>query len=125
MTTYDINAFCTEWDEGDIKRVFSLFLQLDKLISRAYEPEMKNKHGKNGRYKRKSIRKAIERLPSQTKNKIGEVHKKLTTRLCSTYKVNLIPNFNAKEMTARKGRKIHTKLCVGCFVGDIRNLDNV
>ena len=82
MTTYDTNGFCTEWGEGDMKRVCSLCLHLDRLISRAYGPEMKNKHGKKGRRKRKSIRKAIERLPSQIKNKIGEVHKKLSTHGC-------------------------------------------
>ena len=49
--------------------VSSLCLHLDTLISRAYRPEVKNKHG----------RKAIEVLPSQIKNKIGEVHKKLST----------------------------------------------
>ena len=59
MITYDINGFCTGRDEGDMKRVFSLCLHLDKLINHAYGPEMKNKHGKKGRRKRKSIRKAI------------------------------------------------------------------
>ena len=36
---------------------------------------MKNKHGKKGLRKRKSIRKAIERLPGQIKNKIKEIMK--------------------------------------------------
>ena len=71
MTTYDTNGFCTEWGEGDRKRVFSLCLDLDKLISRVYEPEMKNKHGLKGRHKRKSKRKVVERLPTQIKYKIG------------------------------------------------------
>ena len=96
-----------------MKRVFSLCLHLDKLISCAYGPEMKNNHGKIGRRKRKSIRKAIERLPSQIKNKIGEVHKKLNTWLCSTYKVILIPKLKAKVMSARNGRKTHTKTVRG------------
>ena len=30
------NGFCTESSEGDMKRVFSLCIYLDKLISRAY-----------------------------------------------------------------------------------------
>ena len=51
MTTYDTNGFSTEWGEGDMKRVFSLCLHLDKLISCAYGPEMKNKHGKKGQHK--------------------------------------------------------------------------
>ena len=70
---------------------------------------MKNKNGKKGQRERKSIRKAIERLPSQIKNKIEEFHKKLSACLCSTYKVILISKFNVKIMSARKGRKIHTK----------------
>ena len=109
MTTNDTNGFCTGWGEGDMKRVFSLCLHLNKLISRRYGQEMKNKQRKKGRLKRKSIRKAIERLLSQIKNKIGEVDKKLSTKWCSTYKVILIPKFHAKPMSARKGRKIHTK----------------
>ena len=113
MTTYDTNGFRTGCSEGDMKRVFSLCLHVDKLISRAYGPEMKNKHGKKGRCKRISISKAIQRLPSQIKNKFGEVDKKLSTWLCSTYKVILTPKFNAKVMGARKGGKIHTKTVPG------------
>ena len=58
--TYVTNGFCNRWAEGDMKRVVSLCLHLDKLTSHAYGPEMKNKHGKKGRRKRNSIRKAIE-----------------------------------------------------------------
>ena len=113
MTTNDTNGFCTKWCEGDIKRVFSICLNLDKLISRANAPELKNKHGKKGRHKRKSIRKAIERFPSQINDIIGEVHKKLSATLCSTCKVILILKFNAKALSARKGIKIHTKTVRG------------
>ena len=102
IITYDTNGFYSGWGEGDMKRVFSLCLHLDKLISRVYGPEMKNKHSKKGQRKRNSKRKVIERLPSQIKNKIGEVHKKLSTWLCSTYKVILISKFNAKAMSVRK-----------------------
>ena len=56
-----------------MKRVFLLCLQLDKLIICAYGSEMKNKHGKKGQRKRNSIRKAIERLPSQTKIKLEKL----------------------------------------------------
>ena len=83
------------------------------MISRVYEPEMKNKHDKRGRRKRKSIRKAIERLPSQIKNKIGQVDKKLSSWLCCTGTVIVIPKFNTKAMCARKGRKIRTKTVRG------------
>ena len=51
MTTVDTNGFCTGWDKGDMKQVFSFCLHLNKLISHAYGPEMKNKHGKKGRHK--------------------------------------------------------------------------
>ena len=73
---------------------------------------MKNKHGKKGRRKRKSIRKVIEPLPNQIKNKIKQVHKKLCT-LCSTNKVILVPKFNATALSARKGRNIHNKTVRG------------
>ena len=96
-----------------MKRVVSLCLHQDNLISRAYGPEMKNKLGKKERRKPNSIRKRLKRLQNQIKNKIGEVDKKLNAWLCSTYKVILIPKFNAKAMSARKGRKIHTKFVRG------------
>ena len=112
MTRYDTNGFCPGRGKGDMKRVFSLCLLLDKLISRAYGPEMKNKHGKKGRRKRKSIRKAIERLPSQIKNK-SEVDEKFSSWLCSISKVILIPKFTTKAMSARKGRKIHATIVRG------------
>ena len=79
MTMYNTNGFYSGWGEGDMKHVFSLCLHLDKLISRVYGPEMKNKHNKKGQCKRKSIRKAIERLSCQIKNKIVQVHKELST----------------------------------------------
>ena len=53
ITTYDTNGFCTVWGEGDVKWVCSLCLHLDKLISRAYGAEMKNKYSEKGRRKRK------------------------------------------------------------------------
>ena len=45
MTTYDTNVYYTEWGEGNMKRDFRC-LYLDKLISHANGPEMRNKHGK-------------------------------------------------------------------------------
>ena len=74
---------------------------------------MKNKDGIKGLHKRNSIRKAIERLPSQIKNKIRPIFKKLSTWLYSTYKVILIPKFNVKAISVRKGGKIHTKTVRG------------
>ena len=44
--------------------------------------------------------------------------------LCCTYKVILILKFNAKAMSARKGRKVHAELCEGSCVGYITNLYN-
>ena len=42
MTRYDTNGFYTEWNEEDMKRICSLCLHFDKLISGAYGPEMKD-----------------------------------------------------------------------------------
>ena len=38
----------------------------------------------------------------RSKIEIGQVNKKLSTWLCSTYKVILIPKLNAKAMSARE-----------------------
>ena len=53
MTTFDTNGFCSEWGEGDMKRIFSLCLCLDQLISTAYG----HKKGKRERRKRKPKKK--------------------------------------------------------------------
>ena len=74
---------------------------------------MKNKHGKKRRRKRESNRKAIERLPRQIKNKIGQVEQKLGMWLYSTYKVILIPKFNVKAMSVRKDGNVLTKTVRG------------
>ena len=113
MTTYDTNGFCSEWGEGDMKRVFALCLHLDKLICRLHGPDMVNKHGEKARRKRRSLRQATEKLRRKIKNKIDEVHKKMSTWLCKAYKVILIPKFNAKATSKRKGRKIHKKTVRG------------
>ena len=113
MTTYDTNGFCSEWGEGDMKRVFALCLHLDKMIGRLHGSLMVNKHGKKARRKRKNLRQAIERLRSKIKNKINEVHKKMSTWLCKTYKVILIPKFNSKAMSKKANRKIHRKTVRG------------
>ena len=96
-----------------MKRIFSLCLFLDRLISKVNGKEMKNLHGKKGRKKRRNRKKAIERMRTKIKNKIAELHKKMSTWLCSNYKVILIPKFNSKAMSQRKGRKIHTKTVRG------------
>ncbi len=109
MTTYDIDGFYTEWGEGDMKRIFSLCLFLDKLISKVDSEHMKKLHGKKGRRKQRNHRKAIKRLRAKIKNEITELHKKLSTWLCSNYKVILIPKFEVKSMSQRKNRKIRRK----------------
>ena len=86
MTTYDTSGFCTEWGEGDMKQFFSLCLFLDRMISKVNGKEMKNLHGKKGRRKRRNLNKAVERLRTKIKNKIAELHKKMSTWLCSNYK---------------------------------------
>ena len=67
ITMYDTNGFYTGCGEGDMKRVFSLCLQLDKLISRAYGPEMKNKHGKKDDVNEKVEEKPTNDYPVRSK----------------------------------------------------------
>ena len=113
MTTYDTHGFCSEWGNGDMKQIFSLSLHLDKMVSRLNGPDMANKHGKKARRRRNRLRKATQTLRNKTRNKIDEVHKKMSTWLCSTYKVILIPKFQAKAMSKRKGRNINNKTVRG------------
>ena len=61
--------------------------------------------------KRNRMKKAICRLRLKIRFKIDELHKKLSTWLCRTYKVILIPKFDTKSssMVLKSDRKLNKK----------------
>jgi len=88
-----------DWGDGDMKRIYSLAVQVDKLQSLWSASGVK--HRRRYRLKAKA---ALFR--SRIRSVVDETHKKLCTYLCSNYSVVLMPEFTTSKMVSRKHRKI-------------------
>ena len=104
QTTYDMSGLVTEWGKGDMKQLFKLCLVADQLQS-----SWKTKK----RGKRRATKLAWHRVLNRIKNLVKEVHRKMTTWLCESYRVVLIPKFETSRMVKRGGRKIRSKTARG------------
>jgi putative transposase len=100
QTTYDATGLATEWGKGDMKQLFKLCLCADKLQS----SWVKKKGAK-----RRSTKLAWHRAHFRIKNLVKEVHRKMATWLCESYKVVLIPKFETSRMVKKGKRKIGSK----------------
>ena len=90
------------WGDGDMKRIYSLAVQVDKLQSLWSASGVK--HRRRYRLKAKA---ALFR--SRIRSVVDETHKKLCTYLCSNYSVVLMPEFTTSKMVSRKHRKIGSR----------------
>lgn len=104
QTTYDASGLATEWGKGDMQQLFKLCLVADNL-----QASLKTKQGA----KRRSTKLAWHRVLSRVKNLVKEVHRKMATWLCESYRVVLIPKFESSRMVKRGGRKIRSKTARG------------
>lgn len=104
QTTYDASGLATEWGKDDMRQLFKLCLVADKL-----QTSWKTK--KSG--KRRSTKLAWHRVLFRIKNLVKEVHRKMATWLCESYRVVLIPKFESSRMVKRGGRKIRSKTARG------------
>lgn len=104
QTTYDADGLATEWGKDDMRQVFRLCLVADKL-----QAAWKNKKDS----KRRATKLAWHRVHDRIKNLVKEVHRKMATWLCETYRVVLIPRFETSRMVKRGGRKINSKTARG------------
>lgn len=100
QTTYDADGLTSEWGEGDMKYLFRHCKYADKLYSEA------RKH--KGRKRRRRML-AWHRMLLKIKNLVGELHRKMATWLCESYRVVLIPKFEVSRMVKRGSRKINSK----------------
>jgi putative transposase len=99
-TIYDPHrCSVVNWGDGDMKRIYSLAVQVDKLQSLWSASGVK--HRRRYRLKAKA---ALFR--SRIRSVVDETHKKLCTYLCSNYSLVLMPEFTTSEMVSRKHRKI-------------------
>jgi putative transposase len=100
QTTYDADGLATEWGKDDMKQIYRLCRVADKLQS-AWIAKRTSK--------RRATKLAWHRVLDRIKNLVKELHRKMATWLCETYKVVLIPVFETSRMVSRGGRKINSK----------------
>lgn len=100
QTTYDTEGLVTEWGNGDMKQIFRLCKVADKVQS-----EFQKKKGS----KRRSTKRAWYRIMDKIKNRVKDVHCKMSKWLCEEYRVILIPKFESSRMVRRVQRKINSK----------------
>ena len=105
QTTYDADGLTTQWGKSDMTEIFKQCYIADRLQSRISKTKEKNK--------RRKRRLAWLRILQRIRNKIDEVHKKLSTWLCRNYRVILIPKFNTKNMIKKVDRKINNTTARG------------
>lgn len=104
QTTYDADGLATEWGKGDMCHLFRICRVADKL-----QASWKDKKGS----KRRATKLAWHRVLDRIKNMVKELHCKLASWLCETYKVVLVPRFESSRMVTRGQRKINSKTARG------------
>ncbi|MDB9514993.1 transposase [Kamptonema animale CS-326] len=101
LTGYD-GETVLEIGKGDIERIVRLCFHLDKLISRAYQKQVKAKY-------RRSLLRAASRIRIKIRNLVDELHHQVASYLASNYKAIFIPSFETSEMVLKSKRRINTK----------------
>ncbi|MFB8792746.1 MAG: transposase [Microcoleus sp.] len=101
LTGYEVQTVL-EIGKGDIERIVRLCFHLDKLISRAYQKQVKANH-------RRSLLRAASRMRIKIRNLVDELHHQVTSYLVRNYKVIFIPTFETSEMVLKSKRRINTK----------------
>jgi transposase len=97
QTVYDADGQGFEWGKDDMKKVFYLCRQADRLQSKISQ----RKTRRRGR--------AYHRILARIKNQVRDCHNKLALFLCENYRAILIPEFDTQRMIRRIDRKLHKK----------------
>jgi putative transposase len=101
LTGYDGEAVL-EIGKGDIERIVRLCFHLDKLMSRAYQKQVKAKY-------RRCLLRAASRIRIKIRNLVDELHHQIASYLVRNYKVIFIPTFETSGMVLKSKRRINTK----------------
>ena len=104
QTCFDADGTVTEWGGDDMTKIFQLCLAADRLQGRI-------KRAKGTKRKRRRL--AWLRILERIRNKVDEMHKKMSTWLCENHRVVLIPKFETQRMVRRSARKLHSKTARG------------
>ena len=82
---------------GDYKRITSLCLYLDKMISKATKVNHRT---------RKGLKRVQMRIRKRIRNLVDEFHKKAAKFLCDNFKVIFLPEYGVKKMVNKSHRNI-------------------
>jgi putative transposase len=103
-----IRTFITGYSENNAfkigehasDRIFKLSLRMDKLVS---------KISKAARTKKRSYKRALDRLKWKVWDLVSELHNKTAAYLCKNFSTILLPTFDTSEMVIKNRRKIRSK----------------
>jgi len=94
------------------EKVFPLLLKLDKLLGGVTKFRNKNKGRDTSKFFYDTIRffkKKIYKLRNRIDDLIDDLHRRVAYAIVSTSDVILLPTFKTQQMSAKVGRKLHTK----------------
>ncbi len=105
QTCFDTDGLIAEWGEADMTKLFQDCYAADRLQKR-----ISNTKGNSTKKHRRRM--AWHRL-QKIRNKVKEVHKKLSTWLYENYRVVPLPKFETQQMARRRHRKLCSKTARG------------
>jgi putative transposase len=100
LTGFDGRNFL-EFGRGDIGRITRLCQHLDDFASRIAKAPNKKR--------RRSMRRAAQRMRVKIRDLIDEAHKQITHYLTRNYRLIFLPTFETSDMVAKARRKIKSK----------------
>ncbi|HWU42665.1 MAG TPA: transposase, partial [Bdellovibrio sp.] len=101
-TGYDSDGLVVEVGESDISKIESLCHEYDDLQSECSHPTTRHR-------KRYKLKRSGRRKQRRIRNKVDELHKKLSKWLCENYNIILLPKFETQKMVSRNQRKINSR----------------
>jgi putative transposase len=113
MTGYDPEGAIYEWGSHDDKRLLLMCASADRLMRKARsatlepwrvpqsEPVTVSRAKSKLRARRHHLRRAALRAFDKIRNRVKDLHHKLSKWLCANYETVLLPKFETKGMTER------------------------
>jgi IS605 OrfB family transposase len=113
LAGYDSQGKFTDYGSESISQIYTIGLQIDKLLSKiakSTKPKYSNKEErKKCKNDRKRWRKKADLLRNRIKNKIKDVHWKIANEMCQNYKHIMISKFCVSGMIKKGSRKINSE----------------
>ena len=98
ITMFSENGFVGKIGFGLFKRVMSLNYRIDKLV--------KLRDNETNKLRKRRLKRKLGKLRMRLRDLVDELHWKSISFLVRNFNVIILPTFETKEMTNKKGRKI-------------------